>query len=154
MRTPPSIAAFTARSFGIIPPLTKLAASSSSGAAARSRTMPSASLTPSTSVKKTSSLDSSATATAAAVSSPFTFSSEVSPSAKAGITGNRPASKIAFRATGSARTLFPTSPHGPGFWAARIKPNIPTAASPFCRSCATSAVCTSPIRATATAASV
>src|SRR5439155_3548453 len=56
MPIPPSIAAFTARNFGIIPPLTKLALRSSSGLVDRSITAPSAFFTPSTSVKKTNSL--------------------------------------------------------------------------------------------------
>ena len=148
---PPSIAAFTARNLGIIPPLTKLAVRRSSGLAARSRTTPFASFTPSTSVKKTNSADCNATATAAAVSSPFTFNSEFSPKANVGITGSRPASSIAVRATASARTPAPTRPQGPGFFDASIAPNIPTAGIPSCLNADTSAVCTSPRRAIATA---
>src|SRR5262249_24947915 len=128
--TPPSIAAFTAFNFGIMPPLTKLAANSSFGLFERSITVHAPSLTPSTSVKNSNSLHSSATATAAAVSSPLTLSSESSPSANVGTTGILPRSRIAFNEVASARTFAPTKPHGPDFFCAPTTPNMPTAGNP------------------------
>ena len=114
-------------------------------------TCPSPFFTPSTSVRKTNSLDCRATATATAVSSPFTLSSVESPRASVGITGSQPPSNIVLRAAASARTSVPTKPHGPDFFEARIAPNIPTAGSPFRRNAPTSAGCTSPSSAMATA---
>src|SRR5262245_20681937 len=116
--TPPSSAVLTARSLGSIPPETKSADRRDPTSVTWPKTPPEASLTPRTSVIKTSRVAPTLTATAAAVSSPLMLSSECSPHPSVGTTGIFPATVNAIKVSASATTLVPTSPHGPFFFCA------------------------------------
>ena len=129
--TPASIAALTARSFGIIPPLTNSSWSSRSGLSATANDSAVPVLHALDSVRNTNSFDRRAIATAAAVSSPLTLSSDSFADRQRW--DDRHVAGIEYRGECSAfaLTFVPTRPQGP-FFVAWTTPKMPTAGTP-CR---------------------